>query len=128
MIGNAPDEEHIDQHGECAAEIKRLKQHIHGLEVQVQTMSAIGASRERQFTKARYARDALKATLLQLATATKTYRTFHDLHGDGSKTAGRAWDLMKRAEQEAEQLLLGIDHSETCGFALYGPPALCTCK
>jgi hypothetical protein len=29
--------------------------------------------------------------------------------------------------QRAIAFLSALDHTETCGFALYGPPALCTC-
>ena len=50
MAGNAPDEEHVDPHGECAHAIR-------GLQTQVDTLTALGQSRESQFTAAREQRD-----------------------------------------------------------------------
>jgi hypothetical protein len=35
------------------------------------------------------------------------YRLMHDRHGDGSRAAGRAWDLMRRAGDKARAALAG---------------------
>ena len=43
----------------------------------------------------------LLAALEELADCEQKYRSAHDLRGDGSKEAGRAWDLMRRAGDRA---------------------------
>lgn len=43
----------------------------------------------------------LRGALADLAFAEADYRQTHDLYGDGSKEAGRAWDLMRRAGDKA---------------------------
>lgn len=47
----------------------------------------------------------LRFALLELCNAEAEYRKAHDLHGDGSPAAGRAWDLMRRAGDRARDLL-----------------------
>ena len=47
----------------------------------------------------------LRAALATLAAAEKHYRAMHDLHGDASREAGRAWDLMRRAGDAARTIL-----------------------
>ncbi len=52
------------------------------------------------------AREALTA----LQDAERRYRQEHDLHGDGSTKAGRAWDVMRRKGDIARAALKEIDH------------------
>lgn len=49
--------------------------------------------------------ERLRAALATLAAAEKHYRSEHDLHGDGSREAGRVWDLMRRAGDAARAIL-----------------------
>lgn len=49
--------------------------------------------------------ERLLAALATLAAAEKHYRSEHDLRGDGSREAGRAWDLMRRAGDAARAIL-----------------------
>lgn len=49
--------------------------------------------------------EGMERALEQLHLAECAYRQAHDLHGDGSAKAGRAWDLMRRASQEAATAL-----------------------
>ena len=52
---------------------------------------------------------ALYAKGEALAEAVAVYRSTHDLNGDGHTFTGRAWDLMKRAENELRAALLLAD-------------------
>lgn len=52
---------------------------------------------------------ALADALRALAEAEATYRKNHDLHGDGSRETGRAWDMMRRAGDEAREALATYD-------------------
>ena len=49
--------------------------------------------------------DEIVAALTRLADAEQHYRLMHDLHGDGDMRAGRAWDLMRRAGDQARDAL-----------------------
>ena len=51
MIGNSPDEEYVDPHGECAAEIKRL-----GETLKAQTHAALDLMQEKDATIERMTR------------------------------------------------------------------------
>lgn len=51
------------------------------------------------------AREALAA----LTFAEADYRAAHDLYGDGSREAGRAWDLMRRAGDRARATLAKLE-------------------
>lgn len=53
--------------------------------------------------------EALEAALDHLQAAEVNYRYAHDLQGDGSRMAGRAWDLMRRAGDAARTTLKGTD-------------------
>lgn len=53
----------------------------------------------------------LRAWLDRLAACEADYRSAHDLCGDGSREAGRAWDLMRRAGDKAREIVLSV--SET---------------
>lgn len=48
--------------------------------------------------------EALQA-LEALTFAEASYRSAHDLYGDGSREAGREWDLMRRAGDRARSLI-----------------------
>jgi hypothetical protein len=58
--------------------------------------------------RARVAREALD----DLQQAEAEYRLMHDRHGDGSQAAGRAWDLMRRAGDNARDCLASLDEGE----------------
>lgn len=47
----------------------------------------------------------VRRTLSDLGLAVHNYQRAHDLHGDGSIDAGRAWDRMRRAREAAEAAL-----------------------
>jgi len=47
----------------------------------------------------------LRSALTRLEFAERNYRKTHDVHGDGSREAGRAWDELRRAGNEARQAL-----------------------
>lgn len=49
----------------------------------------------------------LSLAWFRLATACRDYRAAHDGHGDGSPEAGRAWDAMRRAENDMLTALEG---------------------
>ena len=44
----------------------------------------------------------------ELHLAEGAYRQAHDLHGDGSAKAGRAWDLMRRASAKVATALAAV--------------------
>lgn len=49
--------------------------------------------------------EGLRTLLDDLQQAEAEYRLMHDRHGDGSRAAGRAWDLMRRAGDKARAAL-----------------------
>lgn len=49
--------------------------------------------------------EELREALERLEQAEANYRRAHDLYGAGSREAGRAWDLMRRAGDEARAIL-----------------------
>jgi hypothetical protein len=49
--------------------------------------------------------DVVSQALDDLQQAEAEYRKAHDLHGDGSQQAGRAWDLMRRVGDRARTAL-----------------------
>lgn len=49
----------------------------------------------------------LREALDDLQQAEAEYRLMHDRHGDGSRAAGRAWDLMRRSGDKARTALEG---------------------
>lgn len=49
--------------------------------------------------------DKFRNALAALAVAEQHYREMHDLRGDGSREAGRAWDLLRRAGNLARTIL-----------------------
>lgn len=53
--------------------------------------------------------DRLRSLACDLQMAEAAYRRAHDLHGDGSREAGRAWDLMRRAGDKVRRALGGTD-------------------
>lgn len=53
--------------------------------------------------------DRLRSLACDLQLAEAAYRRAHDLHGDGSRQAGRAWDLMRRAGDKVRRALGGTD-------------------
>ena len=55
--------------------------------------------------KERGARKVLQIALTRLANAEAAYRQAHDIYGDGSSKAGRAWDQMRNAGAHARDLL-----------------------
>lgn len=55
----------------------------------------------------------LADALLVLTEAEAAYRKAHDLHGDGSREAGRAWDVMRRAGDNARKALSQYEKSDT---------------
>lgn len=44
---------------------------------------------------------------IQLAMREADYRLNHDVHGDGSREAGRSWDMMRRAGDAVRNLIFG---------------------
>ncbi len=56
---------------------------------------------------------AVREALKELADAESAYRLAHDVHGDGSPKAGRAWDLLRRAGDHARQALAEPPVNET---------------
>lgn len=59
--------------------------------------------------------DLLTERLDTLQQAEAEYRLMHDRHGDGSRAAGRAWDLMRRAGDKARAALKGEAVSAVSG-------------
>lgn len=49
--------------------------------------------------------EQMQEALEALTFAEASYRSAHDLFGDGSREAGREWDLMRRAGDRARALL-----------------------
>ncbi|QDC37060.1 hypothetical protein [Sphingobium fuliginis] len=49
----------------------------------------------------------MREALDDLQQAEAEYRLMHDRHGDGSRAAGRAWDLMRRSGDKARTALEG---------------------
>ncbi len=54
----------------------------------------------RQIDVARRRQKVCIAAGKKLADAVEHYKNEHDVHGDGSLQAGRAWDLMTRANEQ----------------------------
>jgi hypothetical protein len=49
--------------------------------------------------------EPVSRALEALVSAERAYRGAHDLYGDGSREAGRTWDLMRRASDSALAIL-----------------------
>lgn len=69
------------------------------------TIAAIMDEAATTITTLAAERDALREALERLEVREAAYRHAHDLHGDGSIQAGRAWDQMRRAGNEARTTL-----------------------
>jgi hypothetical protein len=52
----------------------------------------------------------MREALNLLADAERSYRKAHDLHGDGSRESGRAWDMMRRAGDHARRTLAELSN------------------
>lgn len=53
--------------------------------------------------------ETLRVLACDLQLAEARYRRAHDLHGHGSREAGRAWDLMRRAGDRVRRALGATD-------------------
>lgn len=62
-----------------------------------------------------------RSLAIKLAIREANYRLVHDLHGDGSAEAGRAWDLMRRAGEKVSEAALQV-RADAVGNIRQAPP------
>lgn len=97
----------MERGGDQSQALPWMIAHIEGVEQFI-----LARHREAAEAASEAREDALREALENLANREQEYRIIHDTKGDGSREAGRAWDLMRRAGDNARAALTASNGGE----------------